>query len=295
MASAASTCVGTYCTAQIKSDKLEKEYDTRVEPLNKDLNAIKLILASFMEKTNQTCVPVTIDGKQLYLRITTSRCIKPINKDSIRTVIGQIKQADLEKTIQETPKIDTLSAVWTKTFEAMMKKNHSRETSTLTLGSSCEKNTKATQRSDIPTNIMKEIEMFHKLSNLVKELTLKFNTASKHYSKTIEQVKPELVAMLEETDLKKTLNISVSPNEQKKAILKCEKTSRPVDVRITAFKPLVKSTLDDVFIGASLSAQHISQSLLSQTKVMICDKLIDAWTILKNRPRKTAEKLSLVF
>jgi len=300
--SAEKTAISAFCSAQTKRDRVEEEFESNAGPFREQVRKCRETLRTYMLTNKLTCVrlPASNDGEDpMYMRMTTSHSINPIEEPVIKDAIDKITVAELRDTFQSMKKTKepyTMENVWQKCLEDQMRALNSSTSVSFSITETMERGFNKANNVAPPRDILMAAADLRSAQVRLSALSETFANATSKYDEAIEEQTPVIISFLEKTNpekLAKTLNISTPASETKQAVLTCKRRSPPTEVRITVFKPVINSSLQSVFKRAAVDDANMERSVSPEVKRQIYDKLMEGWTSLKSAPRKNVDKLVL--
>jgi hypothetical protein len=270
-----SQAIDVFCAAKHKLKRLEEEYAVKRKPLNDRVSKIRAEVKAYMKKHNLCCLPVTLteEGQPIkkYLRFSKTASCTELNTEGLERAIDKITEADLktcyadlqeeaaEKEAKQSrkrrkgadgekvgPTKITILDVWDAVATEKIRQEHLRQSETLKLDKSPPKN--FPEQYQAPEAIQKLVmEWLSKTAELTK-LTEEAEARCEKCEKIVEEKEPAVCQFLHNLPGdSKAQEVNLAFHNEVKTFHLVQKESCPkVHVRITAFKPLIRQSLQHV-------------------------------------------------
>ena len=267
-----SQSIDVFCAAKHKLKRLEEEYAAKRKPLNDRVSEIRGEVKAYMKKHNLCCLPLTLveNGQPVkkYLRFCKTASCGELCTEGLQRAIEQITEADLKTgyaDLQEEaadkeakqsrkrrkgadgekvgPTKITILDVWESVATAKIRQQHLKQSETLTLSTSAPRNFQ--EQYQAPEAITKLVTEWVQKTAALAQLSQEEEKRISNCEKIVEEKESAVCQFLNNLpgDVK-SQEVNLSYHNEVKTFHLVQKESCPkVHVRITAFKPLIRQSL----------------------------------------------------
>jgi len=323
--------VDAFCIATTKLMHIDDNYAKKRKPLADRVDEIKTQIKQYMQQHKLTCLPVTITeidyetnkpkAVERYLRIRHTSSIGKLGVEGIERAVMSVTSDDLKEQyavlretqakaakkkptkkrkkteeksapVAEAPKSVTILDVWEAVVSVKIRREHLHESESLKIDASPER---GMENVKAPVEVQRLAQEWYDKSRDIDVFAREKQEASVQPSQVVKEQETAVARYLERANPSaKAEEVILKHRGESRPFMLKTKESRPsVDVRITAFKPYIRQSLQDTLSRHAQEVQTFSAACSEAVKHDIVNHLLRQYQVFQEEHQKVEKYVAL--